>query len=52
MGNDVDFKLVAGNGCAPDNFRCNSPGLQLVYVSLTLMAIGILWMWRLIQIRV
>ena len=27
-------------------------GLQLVYVSLTLMAIGILWMWRLIQIRV
>jgi tight adherence protein B len=27
-------------------------GLQLVYVSLTLMAIGILWMWQLIQIRV
>ncbi len=27
-------------------------GLQLVYVSLTLMAIGILWMWRLIKIRV
>ncbi len=27
-------------------------GLQLVYVALTLMAIGILWMWRLIQIRV
>lgn len=27
-------------------------GLQLVYVSLTLMALGILWMWRLIQIRV
>ncbi|WP_291914389.1 type II secretion system F family protein [Limnohabitans sp.] len=27
-------------------------GLQLVYTSLTLMAIGILWMWRLIQIRV
>lgn len=27
-------------------------GLQLVYVSLALMAIGILWMWRLIQIRV
>ena len=27
-------------------------GLQLVYVSLTLMAVGILWMWRLIQIRV
>ena len=27
-------------------------GLQLVYVSLTLMAIGILWMWKLIQIRV
>jgi tight adherence protein B len=27
-------------------------GLQLVYVSLTLMAIGIFWMWRLIQIRV
>lgn len=27
-------------------------GLQLVYISLTLMAIGILWMWRLIQIRV
>jgi Flp pilus assembly protein TadB len=26
--------------------------LQLVYVSLALMAIGILWMWRLIQIRV
>lgn len=26
-------------------------GLQLVYISLTLMAIGILWMWRLIQIR-
>lgn len=26
-------------------------GLQWVYVSLTLMAIGILWMWRLIQIR-
>lgn len=27
-------------------------GLQLVYLSLTLMAIGILWMWQLIQIRV
>jgi tight adherence protein B len=27
-------------------------GLQLVYVSLTLMAIGILWMWKMIQIRV
>ena len=27
-------------------------GLQLVYLSLTLMAIGILWMWKLIQIRV
>ncbi|WP_416558911.1 type II secretion system F family protein [Limnohabitans sp. yimb22184] len=27
-------------------------GLQLVYFSLTLMAIGILWMWNLIQIRV
>jgi tight adherence protein B len=27
-------------------------GLQLVYISLTLMAFGILWMWRLIQIRV
>ncbi len=27
-------------------------GLQLVYFSLTLMAIGILWMWKLIQIRV
>jgi len=27
-------------------------GLQLVYASLTLMAIGILWMWRLIRIRV
>lgn len=27
-------------------------GLQLVYVSLTLMALGILWMWKLIQIRV
>jgi tight adherence protein B len=27
-------------------------GLQMIYVSLTLMAIGILWMWRLIQIRV
>lgn len=27
-------------------------GLQMVYFSLTLMAIGILWMWRLIQIRV
>jgi tight adherence protein B len=27
-------------------------GLQLVYVSLTLMAIGIFWMWRLVQIRV
>jgi tight adherence protein B len=27
-------------------------GLQLVYVSLILMAFGILWMWRLIQIRV
>jgi tight adherence protein B len=27
-------------------------GLQLVYISLTLMVIGILWMWRLIQIRV
>jgi len=27
-------------------------GLQLVYVSLMLMAFGILWMWRLIQIRV
>lgn len=26
-------------------------GLQWVYVSLTLMAIGILWMWRMIQIR-
>ena len=27
-------------------------GLQLVYASLTLMALGILWMWKLIQIRV
>jgi tight adherence protein B len=27
-------------------------GLQLVYFSLTLMAIGMLWMWKLIQIRV
>lgn len=27
-------------------------GLQLVYFSLALMAIGILWMWKLIQIRV
>ncbi len=27
-------------------------GLQLVYISLTLMAFGMLWMWRLIQIRV
>jgi tight adherence protein B len=27
-------------------------GLQLVYFSLTLMAFGILWMWRLVQIRV
>ena len=27
-------------------------GLQLVYVSLILMAFGILWMWRLVQIRV
>lgn len=27
-------------------------GLQMVYISLTLMAFGILWMWRLIQIRV
>lgn len=27
-------------------------GLQLVYVSLTLMAVGMVWMWRLIQIRV
>ena len=27
-------------------------GLQLVYVSLTLMALGILWMWKLIKIRV
>lgn len=27
-------------------------GLQLVYASLTLMAIGIFWMWRLIQIRI
>jgi len=27
-------------------------GLQLVYVSLALMALGILWMWKLIQIRV
>jgi tight adherence protein B len=27
-------------------------GLQLVYFSLTLMAFGILWMWKLIQIRV
>lgn len=27
-------------------------GLQLVYVSLALMAFGILWMWQLIQIRV
>ena len=26
-------------------------GLQWMYVSLTLMAIGFLWMWRLIQIR-
>jgi len=27
-------------------------GLQLVYVSLILMAFGMLWMWRLVQIRV
>jgi tight adherence protein B len=27
-------------------------GLQLVYVSLVLMGIGILWMWKMIQIRV
>ena len=27
-------------------------GLQLVYVSLILMAVGMLWMWKLIQIRV
>jgi tight adherence protein B len=27
-------------------------GLQLVYVSLILMAFGILWMWRLVRIRV
>ena len=27
-------------------------GLQLVYVSLILMAFGILWMWRMVQIRV
>ena len=27
-------------------------GLQLVYISLALMGIGILWMWKLIQIRV
>lgn len=27
-------------------------GLQLVYVSLALMGMGILWMWKLIQIRV
>lgn len=27
-------------------------GLQLVYVSLVMMAVGILWMWKLIQIRV
>lgn len=31
----------------------NDPmGLQLVYLSLVLMALGILWMWKLIQIRV
>jgi tight adherence protein B len=27
-------------------------GLQLVYFSLVLMGIGILWMWKMIQIRV
>ena len=27
-------------------------GLQLVYVSLVLMGIGILWMWKMIQIRI
>lgn len=27
-------------------------GLQLIYVSLSLMALGILWMWKMIQIRV
>jgi tight adherence protein B len=27
-------------------------GLQLVYFSLSLMAIGILWMWGMVQIRV
>jgi tight adherence protein B len=27
-------------------------GLQLVYISLAMMTVGILWMWRLIQIRV
>ncbi len=27
-------------------------GLQLVYASLILMAFGMLWMWRLVQIRV
>jgi tight adherence protein B len=27
-------------------------GLQLLYFSLVLMGIGILWMWKMIQIRV
>jgi tight adherence protein B len=52
----LPFALAAGMSLLNPGFISrlwtDPMGLQLVYISLTLMAFGILWMWRLIQIRV
>jgi tight adherence protein B len=52
----LPFALAAGMSLVNPGFMSrlwtDPMGLQLVYISLTLMAFGILWMWRLIQIRV
>jgi tight adherence protein B len=52
----LPFALAAGMSLLNPGFMSrlwtDPMGLQLVYISLTLMAFGILWMWRLIQIRV
>jgi tight adherence protein B len=52
----LPFALAAGMSLLNPGFISrlwtDPMGLQLVYISLTLMAFGILWMWRLIKIRV
>jgi tight adherence protein B len=52
----LPFALAAGMSLLNPGFMSrlwtDPMGLKMVYISLTLMAFGILWMWRLIQIRV